>query len=294
MNINEIAKTIITLRENKMSGYIMAGVLREQLGFDGYKEALRQRWIEADMEQSGMVTITNNLGKIDEIRKLAAECKSKCGNCKKSKCDCSGRCDSCDGEKCTCSDVEEAYQPKTGEKCHCKKGTQRDNCPDCEGTGMKVDFAKIRNKNKSKDKDDSDQQSFAEGCDNCVKESAHHLAVSHAFRKSIVVETQLVEIATRGLGNTGDAPTNPIPGLSSRQTSPPPSTQQQRQAQTTSTQRDVAVGSDATVVENGKSYTGKVSKALPDGKYEISFAGEQPPAKRAYDKTEVNTSFTKQ
>lgn len=37
------------------------------------------------------------------------------------------------------------YQPKTGEKCSCRPGTQRDNCPDCEGTGWRIDFAKIRN-----------------------------------------------------------------------------------------------------------------------------------------------------
>ncbi len=36
------------------------------------------------------------------------------------------------------------YQPKTGQPCHCKPGQQRDNCPDCEGTGMRIDFAAIR------------------------------------------------------------------------------------------------------------------------------------------------------
>ena len=36
------------------------------------------------------------------------------------------------------------FSPKTGEFCHCKKGTQRDNCQDCEGTGMIIDFAAIR------------------------------------------------------------------------------------------------------------------------------------------------------
>lgn len=25
-------------------------------------------------------------------------------------------------------------------KCHCKKGTHRDNCSDCEGTGVRIDF----------------------------------------------------------------------------------------------------------------------------------------------------------
>ncbi len=36
------------------------------------------------------------------------------------------------------------YQPKTGQPCHCKPGQHRDNCPDCEGTGQRIDFANIR------------------------------------------------------------------------------------------------------------------------------------------------------
>lgn len=36
------------------------------------------------------------------------------------------------------------YQPKTGAKCGCKRGVQRDNCPSCEGTGFMIDFARIR------------------------------------------------------------------------------------------------------------------------------------------------------
>ena len=38
------------------------------------------------------------------------------------------------------------YQPKTGTPCHCKPGQQRDNCPTCEGTGQRIDFAAIRAK----------------------------------------------------------------------------------------------------------------------------------------------------
>jgi len=40
------------------------------------------------------------------------------------------------------------YQPKTGKKCFCRSGIQRDNCQHCEGTGWKIDFAKIRATNK--------------------------------------------------------------------------------------------------------------------------------------------------
>jgi hypothetical protein len=36
------------------------------------------------------------------------------------------------------------YQPKTGERCGCKAGIERDNCPECEGTGSKIDFRAIR------------------------------------------------------------------------------------------------------------------------------------------------------
>ena len=38
------------------------------------------------------------------------------------------------------------YQPKTGEACGCRPGNQRDNCPACEGTGQKIDFAAIRSR----------------------------------------------------------------------------------------------------------------------------------------------------
>ena len=36
------------------------------------------------------------------------------------------------------------YQPKTGAPCSCKRGIERDNCPACEGTGQRIDFAAIR------------------------------------------------------------------------------------------------------------------------------------------------------
>lgn len=37
-----------------------------------------------------------------------------------------------------------AYQPKTGERCSCRPGVERDNCPSCEGTGWRIDFRAIR------------------------------------------------------------------------------------------------------------------------------------------------------
>jgi hypothetical protein len=35
------------------------------------------------------------------------------------------------------------YSPKTGARCSCKRGVQRDNCPACEGTGWEINFAAI-------------------------------------------------------------------------------------------------------------------------------------------------------
>lgn len=37
-----------------------------------------------------------------------------------------------------------SYQPKTGARCTCRPGVWRDNCPNCEGTGMVIDFRLIR------------------------------------------------------------------------------------------------------------------------------------------------------
>lgn len=45
-----------------------------------------------------------------------------------------------------------AYQPKTGATCSCKRGVQRDNCPNCEGTGMVIDFRAIRAKRAEADR----------------------------------------------------------------------------------------------------------------------------------------------
>jgi hypothetical protein len=99
----------------------------------------------------------------------------------------------------------------------------------------------------------------------------------------------IMETVTFGLGNTGDAPDLPVPGVgqgsSQGQTQRSPA-----QAQSPSNPQAVNIGNDVAVVENGKQYVGKVSRMLPDGKYEISFAGEQPPVRRAYDKTEVSTA----
>jgi hypothetical protein len=99
MNIKEIAAKLIDMREHKMSSFIMSGQLREELGFEGYGEALRQRWIMADEDGSGMIQITNNLGAVAEMKRLAEEFAKEevCSVCKKEGCKCK-----CKGGKCVC------------------------------------------------------------------------------------------------------------------------------------------------------------------------------------------------
>lgn len=418
MSTNEIAKKLLTLRETRMTGFIMAGVLREELGFEGYGEALRRRWIEADMEQSGMVTISNNLGVIGEIRQLAAECKSKCGTCSKSKCDCAGRCDACEGEKCTCEaqepaqeavsetahffaqahafrrnsvsevvgqdpgqgqggsweemepsvrqymmtdpkmieaagvagmDQEQFYQSRMPElRKHWETSQQPGYTPPAASADVpsphevlpdysdeqhdefyqhshpqmlkhfhaspKVSAMAQPDRDKAWGEFEPSLKSYFRGNRNMQK--AHHNWRSSGmdgtvpepqrgniqgrqpdigFNDSKIVVNNLLaimETVTFGLGNTGDAPDLPSPGVGqgSSQGQSQRSPAQAQSPSSPSRPQVVNIGNDVAVVENGKQYVGKVSRMLPDGKYEISFAGDQPPVRRAYDKTEVSTA----
>lgn len=354
MNINEIAKKILHLRETKMTGFIMAGVLREELGFDGYGEALRRRWIEADMEQSGMVTISNNLGVIEDIRKLAAECKAKCGTCNKAKCDCEGRCDACEGEKCTCESQQQPAQEAVSETAHffAQAHAFRRNAvsevvgapeanaapgalawePEHEEfySSRRPDYRKHFDQHHSvagqkpeeleaswtameprlrdwhsqnmfspQGKHHSGFQSWRnqrqwerDMAQADARRQPTHPGLEIGVNDSMEVKvSKICESATLGLGRTGDAPDVPVPGLGAGSAQKTQQAPIQAQSPTSPARpQAVAIGSDVAVVEGGKQYVGKVSRTLPDGKYEISFAGDQPPVRRAYDKTEVSTA----
>lgn len=39
--------------------------------------------------------------------------------------------------------------PLTGAKCGCKRGIERDNCPNCEGTGKAIDWRRFHTDKKT-------------------------------------------------------------------------------------------------------------------------------------------------
>jgi len=59
--------------------------------------------------------------------------------------------------------VSTYYQPKTGQKCSCKLGIYRDNCPNCEGTGWVIDFRAIHKRRESKKQNEEKEQTKASG-----------------------------------------------------------------------------------------------------------------------------------
>lgn len=186
MNINEIAKKLLELREKRMTSFIMSGELREALGFDGYGEALRRRWIMADEQGSGMVTVTNHLGTVNEIRQLAQECTCKgCGDgdctckCKDGKCTCKKEMESvtddahnlAESHSRRLSDMPSKEERKAmkdyDEEMNVNPESGMSHAPDCD-----CDVCEKRRKKKA-----AKTESVAES------ETAHFFAQAHAFRR---------------------------------------------------------------------------------------------------------------
>lgn len=83
-SINEIAKALYDIRTTQMSPFIQPGVITELLGSDGYRTALERRWIVAEPDDSGLVHITNDMTKAEEIKAMAETCiKNGADQCKK-------------------------------------------------------------------------------------------------------------------------------------------------------------------------------------------------------------------
>ena len=88
---------------------------------------------------------------------------------------------------------------------------------------------------------------------------------------------------TLGVGATSKAPATPAAPVAPAPTPTAPATPGAK----------LAVGTDATVVENGKTYTGKVKSVSADGKYTLEFTGEKPSTSKVYEAGEIATAPAK-
>ena len=66
----EIAKALLE-RRNRMTHVILPGEITAEIGPDGVAEALKQRWLVPDVEESGYLCVSKDLGVIAEMRRLA-------------------------------------------------------------------------------------------------------------------------------------------------------------------------------------------------------------------------------
>ena len=74
MKIAELAKKLVEMRTATATSYIAQAKLVEELGTDGYAEALNQGWIVPDLEVSGMVHLTQDGTAIHKMESLAESC----------------------------------------------------------------------------------------------------------------------------------------------------------------------------------------------------------------------------
>lgn len=67
--LSEIASTLLSRRAT-LSSYVPTGQVRQDIGVDGFQEAVRRTWLVPDVE-SGEVHITNHLGTLAEMKRIA-------------------------------------------------------------------------------------------------------------------------------------------------------------------------------------------------------------------------------
>lgn len=69
MSLKQVAETILG-RRNGLTLAVNDHELKERLGHSGLTEALRRHWLEAD-EETGHLTMTRQMAKLDEMRQVA-------------------------------------------------------------------------------------------------------------------------------------------------------------------------------------------------------------------------------
>lgn len=102
------------------------------------------------------------------------------------------------------------------------------------------------------------------------------VCTQHAFRNAVTEANVLSEIAAPGTGR-------PAPGFAQ---APAPATPTSAPT-APAAGGPIGVGEDVAVVENGKTYQGKVQSG-ENGRYRISFGGPERPQDRDYSEKEIN------
>ena len=80
--------------------------------------------------------------------------------------------------------------PLTGSACGCKRGIERDNCPNCEGTGKAIDWKRYHQERRERQKE-TDKQILSQ------LYHGNHLEPSELKRAEVVVSTILAEVKER-------------------------------------------------------------------------------------------------
>jgi len=80
--------------------------------------------------------------------------------------------------------------PLTGARCGCKRGIERDNCPNCEGTGKAIDWNRYHQERRERQREE-DKQILSQ------LYHGNHLEPSELKRAEVVVSTILAEVKRR-------------------------------------------------------------------------------------------------
>lgn len=255
MTPKEIAQIILDIREHRMSSFVMPGELREKLGFDGYAEALRRRWLIADSEISGMVQVTNNLSVVEEIRQIA-----ECEPCAKSPGDVKY------GEPSKGNPVEYPSGNANDHKMGTEKGKSDDEGEKVEktfsgGGGSKeavakspgsVEYPSGEATEQKMGKEAGSSEDKGEGVKKTWSNEAARLTLSHAGRHHIT------EIAPPATGKPAVTITPARTGT------------------TPNAPKDADVGDQVIVASEGQTYTATVARKSPDGTFNLSFGDNGP------------------
>lgn len=257
MKTADIAKVVLE-RRSRMSPIVFQGEMLEKLGSEGLSEALQRRWLVPN-EDSGYLQVTN-----EEALVLDMQAQARLQ-------------EDCDEPGCPEDEKEEESEEKSAET---EGGVE-------ESSHLKqYQFKKKGAGDAKKEEDaDDDDTSKLEKDEKKRAQGEHDRAKADACDDGPLDESldtplrrAIAGHANRVIGEEMYGGSVMGASTASNRTSTPTSSASPKP-------RDV--GADVTVVENGKTYQGKVEAKTQDGRYKVSFGGERPAQEREYTDIEL-------